>query len=342
MKQKIKILHLAPHIGAGVGTVVFNYLDKAKQNLKFEHKLLILGYADERAIKASKEMGFSLSEKMADDHDEILKEIEKSDIVLIHWWNHPLLSDFLIRNKLPPSRIVIWCHISGNLAPNNLTEKILKYPDVFVFTTPLSYNTKEVKNLPHKYKTKIKDIWSTGGIDHLKNIKIKKHKDFNIGYIGNVDYAKMHPDFLEMSNSVNIPDVHFTIVGGPNGKQMEQEVKNFGLSEKFTFTGFVTEKEKWGYLSTFDVFGYPLAPHHYGSCDQVLQEAMAAGVVPVVLANPMEQNIVKDKITGIVAKNKKEYARVLEQLKNNPELRKKLSPPLNTFSSKPSVSILII
>lgn len=308
-------------MGCGVGSVVFKYLQKAKENKNYSHRILLLGYADERVHEASREISFSFEDKMANRHDDILKEVAKSDVVLIHWWNHPLLSDFLVRRELPPARVLLWSHISGATAPNNFTEKILRYGDISVFTTPLSYRVKEVIDLPEDHKKYIRDIWSTGGVEHLRGIKPIKHSGFNIGYIGNVDYAKMHPDFLSMSNMVKIPDAHFIVVGGPNGEHIAREAYSRKIGHKFTFTGFVSEQEKWNKLSTFDVFGYPLSPHHYGTCDQVLQEAMAAGVVPVVLGNPMESYIVGDGMTGIVAKTKKEYAKAIEELYRNEKLR---------------------
>ena len=332
-----KILHITPHFGAGVGTVVLNYLTKVKDSLHFTHRAVCLDYANQNAAEVAKNTGFPLIDNMSKKKTEILSLIADSDVVLVHWWNHPLLYDFLVRECLPASRVILWSHIFGSPPPNNFTEKILKYPDLFVFTTPLSYNVKEVQDLPDERKKCLRDVWSTGGLERVKSIRLKKHSGFNIGYIGNVDYAKMHPNFLDICDRVDIPHVKFIIVGGPNGKQMEQEAARRGIGKKIHFTGFVPEKEKWEHLSTFDIFGYPLAKHHYGTCDQVLQECMAAGVVPVVLANPMENYMVKDGITGIVAKNKEEYVRALQNLYHHHELKKSLSKNAkeyarNTFS----------
>lgn len=322
---KIKILHITPHLGAGVGTVVLNYLAKAKNSPNFEHRVVCLDYANEKAIEVARSAGFPLSDNMSKKKSELLGLIADSDIVLIHWWNHPLLYDLLMREELPQSRVIFWAHQRGYPPPNNFTDKIFRYPDIFVFTTPLSYGTKEVRNLTGKQRKKIRAVWSTGGVERIKSIKLKKHSSFNIGYIGTVDYAKMHPDFLDICSRINIPNVKFIVVGGPNGKQMEQEAERRGIGEKFNFTGFISEKEKWDYLSVFDIFGYPLAQHHYGSCDQVLQESMAVGVAPIVLANPMESYMVENGVTGIVAKDKKEYIKAVENLYYNHKLRDSLS-----------------
>lgn len=336
-----KILHITPHFGGGVGKVLLNYLSKVKDNHSFVHKAICLDYANGNAAKVAKSTGFLLLDNMFKKKREILDLIADCDITLIHWWNHPLLYDFLVRERLPASRIIIWNHILGSSAPNNLTKKILKYPDIFVFTTPLSYHIKEVKNLTNKYKKNLRDIWSTGGINYVKSVKPKKHFGFNIGYIGTVDYIKIHPDFLNICNQVDIPNVNFIVCGRPKEKELKQEAKYLNIAGKFTFTGQVSDIKK--YLSLFDIFGYPLAPHHYGSCDQVLQESMAAGIVPVVLANQMESYMVKDGVTGIVAKDKDEYVKVLQDLYHNHKLRNSLSKnakeyAINTFSLEKMVN----
>lgn len=331
---KKQILHLTPHLGAGVGTVVLNYLSHVSKHPCYAHNIVCLDYANPEAIKTAKKFGFTLLGDMSKKKEDVLRLIGEADVVLIHWWNHPLLYDFLIREQMPPSRILIWGHISGANPPNNFTDKILKYPDRFIFTTPLSYNVPEVENLSRAYKKRLGDIWSTGGLDRVQTIKLKKHSGFNIGYIGNVDYAKLHPDFLEMSNNAGIPEATFIVVGGPNGKQIKEEAKSRGIQHKFKFTGFVSEAKKWQQLSTFDLFGYPLAPHHYGTCDQAIQESMAVGVVPVVLGNPMESYMVKDGVTGIVAQDKKAYAKALVRLYRDKQLRQALSRNAKTYAMR--------
>lgn len=327
-----KILHISTHLGRGVGSVVLNYFKKVSTNKNFSHKLICLGYLDDRALESLQESKIPYREKMSSDHAAVLEEMKDSDIVLIHWWNHPLLSDFLIREKLPPSRVVIWSHIVGSPAPNNFTDKILRYPDLFVFTTPISYGTEEVARLPDGYKERLSHIWSTGTADTIKEVHLKKHEGFIVGYIGTVDFAKMHPDFLEMSDKAKIPGVKFVVVGSPNEKQIEDEAKRRNIGNKFLFTGFIPEDKKWDYLSSFDVFGYPLVPNHYGTCDQALQEAMMLGVVPVVWSNPMESYMVKDGVTGIVVRSKEEYAAALENIYHDSGLREILSKNARAYA----------
>jgi len=318
-----RILHITPHLGGGVGSVLLNYLAKAKKESAFVHQVLSLEYANEKALLASKTLGFSLMDKMSGDHEGLLKAISEADIVLIHWWNHPLLYAFLVLKTLPPSRIIFWSHISGFHAPYVFNEPALNYPDLFVFTSPLSLEVAEVRQLREERQKALRVVWSTGGIEHAASVMPKPHAGFNIGYIGTVDYDKLHPHFLKMSSMVKIPDAQFVVCGGPSEKQIQEESMQYGIGERFVFTGQISDVRN--YLSEFDVFGYPLAPYHFGTCEQSLGESMAAGVPPVVLANRTETYIVDDGVTGIVAADEEAYARAIEGLYRNPDLRQRLS-----------------
>ena len=320
----LEILHITAHCGGGVGTVLQNYLKYKSGDNSQKHKIISLDSINTGAKTFFKNNAIEFIDNIHKKYSFLNQKIKSSDIVVFHWWNHPLIMDLLVNVGLPACRIAIWSHISGTPPPNTFTNKLLEYPDIFVFTTPLSYLSPEYKNLSEKNKNRIRLIWSTGGVERLKRLKLTKHNYFHIGYIGNLDFTKMHPDFVNICKKVSLKDTRFTVVGPINKKVLEQ-VKKLKLTRRIRFTGYISEKNKWNELSTFDVFGYPLASHHYGTCDQALQEAMAVGVVPVVLNNPMECFMVQNNGTGLVANSILDYVNCLNKLKKNITLRKRLS-----------------
>jgi hypothetical protein len=78
-------------------------------------------------------------------------------------------------------------------------------------------------------------------------------------------------------------------------------------------------------LAELDAFGYPLQRRHYGASEMALVEALVCGVVPVVLDNGCESEIVRDGRTGIVAAGEREYTRALEFLYRHPAVRQDMS-----------------
>ncbi len=324
------ILHITPHLGGGVGTVLLGYIEKASSSFINMQSLACLDFANEKAREIAEKYKIKLHDNLYYKQEILLRLIEKADIVLIHWWNHPLLFDFLVRADLPPCRLVLWSHISGLHLPSVFTDKILNYPDIFVFTTPLSNATSDVEELSVKRKSALRTIWSAGDLEKVQNIKPVSHNGFRVGYIGTVDYIKLHPDFLDICSKVNIPDVKFIVCGGDQEKEIQRETISRNVNEKFEFTGKVSDINE--YLSSFDVFGYPLSPYHYGTCDQSLAEAMAAGVVPVVFANPMEKSMVRNMETGLIVQTAQEYVDAIDLLYKNPDLKNRLSKNAREFA----------
>ena len=318
MKQ---IIHISPHLGGGVGTVLLNYLSKSKNNKKYNHSMYCLDTINTKAKNILLHNKIHFDESMYNKHSKLLEIIADSDIVIIHWWNHPLLYEFIVKNTLPLSRVAIWSHVSGIQVPNIFTHTLFNYADYFVFSTPMSYLIKEVTN----YKgnpDKLKDVWSTGGLDHISKIIKKEHEGFNVGYIGTVDYSKMHPNFINMCARIDIPNIKFIVCGSGHIDKLQKEVKEKGLEKKFIFTGFIENIS--AYLEIFDVFGYPLNPKHYGTCDQTLAEAMGCGIVPIVLNNNMEKYMVHNMYSGIVAKDEQEYVDAIEKIYINKKLKNRL------------------
>lgn len=328
--QHFKILHITPHLGGGVGSTILGYLSV---NKTFEHEVVAFGYTKGYVIDKIVELKVDYTDNIT--NEEVIEKIPDFDIVLIHQWNHPLLYNFLVKSELPPCRVVMLGHNSGFNPPNCYTKKILEYPDIFVFTTPLSYTVREVKSFGKEYN--MYDVWSTDGVEEYKDIKRIKKNGFIVGYLGTVDYAKIHPDFLEMCKEIldcNIPHLRFVVVGGTQESEFKAEAEKLGIADKIEFTGYVPKDELKYYLSSFDVFGYPLAPYHYGTCDLVLQIAMASGVVPVVFDNPMEKHMIKNNKTGVIVKNKKGYIQAIKDLYNNINLRKQLGDTAREFAVK--------
>jgi hypothetical protein len=165
--------------------------------------------------------------------------------------------------------------MSGLYPPYILFDKLIKYFDSFYYTSPIS------KNCGINCET----IWSTHDLTQFTKIKRKKKRKKRtvFGYIGTIDFSKMHPDFLTMTKNF---DVDFLIIGeGCDIERMKKEA-----DDRFTFTGLV--KDIKPYLREMDVFFYPLNEKNFGTCEQVLGEALAAGVPCYVLDNPAEQYIV--------------------------------------------------
>jgi hypothetical protein len=171
-------------------------------------------------------------------------------------------------------------------------------------------------------RERVRLVFSCAGIEHVRDVKPVPHPGFRVGYIGTVDACKMHPAFLQLSASARIPDVEFLVCGGDRHKELGEAAARLGLGDRFRFLGPVRDIRDP--LSTFDVFGYPLHRQHYGTGEQVLIEAMAAGVPPVVLGPGAESYVVHHGQDGLVVEDSRDYGRALELLWRDRDLRRRL------------------
>jgi glycosyltransferase involved in cell wall biosynthesis len=326
----MKVLHLTPHLGGGVGTVVRGYLSHVQADGPDTHSVVALDTLNPESRAFLSTIGCAWTDEAFDQPDLIDAQVAAADVVLVHWWNHPQLQMLLMGHSLPACRLLLWAHISGVPSPNNFTDFITSYPDRLVFTTPLSFHAPEIRALPAAQRDRITSIWSTAGVAPLKR-RLQERRQAGltghpreVGYTGNLDYTKLNSQFLHACSRLATDGAHFTVIG-PLTQAFRRDFEASGLRSVMEVTGFVDEDTKFSRMANFRVFGYPLARHHYGTCDQTIQEAQALGVPPVVLNNPMESYMVRHGHTGLVACTLGEYYQYVQLLLTDDALHDQLS-----------------
>jgi glycosyltransferase involved in cell wall biosynthesis len=288
----MKILHITVHMGGGVGTVIYDWMGKVNIKPcpigKPNHEVVCLDYVNEKSRLAV------FADNLDDDWLTLFNLMGIADIVLVNWWDHPML-ERLINTSWPPCRLVFWAHKNYDI-PKNIT----KYPDRFIVTSPIQGSQYDC-------------IKSTGNMERFLKLEKVAHEGFNVGYAGTIHPRKIHPMVFDACRQISerIP-AKFTFCGDVYDK--------YDLSKfNFNLPGKVDDVAP--YLATMDVFGYPLRPDHYGTSEIVLGEAMAAGLPVVCMDNPCERLIVEDGVTGFLCKTEQEYVENIEHLYHKPALR---------------------
>jgi glycosyltransferase involved in cell wall biosynthesis len=318
-------------MGGGVGTVLRSYFAFESKKLEERvHTVCSLEELDGQSKTHLASVGIRHADKMYQDLATVSQMIDNSDIVLIHWWNHPLLQDLLLNQQMPPSRILLWCHISGLQSPNVISKYILDFPDEFIFTTPLSRQVPCVMSYRESNKSEFDTIWSTCGyesiIEKCQPPKSKNHsasKKTRLGYVGNLDQTKVSEDFFQILRLLDPSTYEITIIG-PRTRFFDDMTTKYKM-QNLSYLGYVSEDEKFHHLNNFDIFFYPLARNHYGTCDQALQEAMTLGIPAVAFNNPMESYMIDHGVTGLIAKNTNEFAQHISLIGSNNNLYRELS-----------------
>jgi phosphatidylinositol alpha-mannosyltransferase len=151
--------------------------------------------------------------------------------------------------------------------------------------------------------------------------------DFKIVFLGRLVERKGCLELLQaLELMVKTTDnVHLTICGtGPQAPMLENWVKEHALGGYVTFTGYIAEAAKAGYLASADLAIFPsLGGESFGI---VLLEAMAAGAGVVIGGNNPGYASVLGSIprTLINPRDPVSFARQLKRLHEDPKLRKEL------------------
>lgn len=327
------VLHITAHLGGGVGKVLSGISSFAARNQsKYQHKIILLEAPEKlNFVSVCKENGVDI--QVANNFEDVAQAMHEADIVQLEWWHHPKFAQFLALFPEVPARVVVWSHISGCNYPF-LPPAFFRSVDKFIFTSDYSYeNPYWQDNEREDAQRQCMMINSSGGFEYIVN-KRETHSGFNIGYIGTQSFSKLNPDFAKYCKGVSdIPDSKFIMVGDKENQwALKAQVEQAGLSGQFEFVDYVNNVSSE--FSRFDVFGYILNPEHYGTTENVLLEAMAAGLPVVCLNQCAEKFLVKHNETGLLVNNVEEYTNAMRYLYDHLGERIRLGNNAREFACK--------
>ncbi|MDB4618708.1 glycosyltransferase [bacterium] len=323
--MKIQILHIIECLSlGGAGRSLLGLIRHSNSDTT-AHTLISLLSPDRQALKEACDLGIDIE---SPERANLLKQISKADVVQIHFWNCPELYRIL-ELQWPPARTLLWCHISGDHAPQCLTPELVQYTDALIASSPHTAQLSVFKNVPEDKITEV--IIDTPDFEKLDNSVPNKQSHFTVVYIGTIDFIKMHPDFIEMHAAAKIPELKVIVCGdGPALATLKNQAKQTEQPDRFEFVGFQTEPAH--FLAKADLFGYPLADKNYATSELALQEAMYMGVLPLLLAQNGPSLMLKDGETGVLAHSANDYTQKLENLATNPEDRTRLGQKAAAFA----------
>ncbi len=321
MELNMKLLHITTHMGGGAGNAISDIIIRDRKN---EHRLICLQGCEKRQfVDRCVKKGICVLEQP--EESIMSEEIEHTDILILHWWHHPVMCGFLARFPKIPCRLVLWSHISGCTYPM-LRKSFVDLFDRVFMTSPYSYDNPEWHNAECEEIRKKSDI--VYGLGNLEAFRFEipsgqTDEKFVVGYVGTLGNAKIHENFTEFCEEVinRIPQTRFLMVGDlADAGWLLKEIEQKRLGEYFEFTGYCVDVKSQ--LTKMDVFGYPLNKKHFGTTENALLEAMTAKLPVVALNQNTEKYIVSHLNTGMLVGDKQEYADAMDTLYRDPQLRK--------------------
>ncbi|PPJ47886.1 glycosyltransferase family 1 protein [Rhizobium sp. KAs_5_22] len=323
----MKILHITPHLGGGVGKA-HAAIQGATDPVVGRAYYLLEQPRDRRYADLVEQAGGRLHH--AGQGVSLAELIEDADIVQIEWWNHPRLYHLLATADLPPMRSLFWAHVSGLCAPY-IPTGLIAAAGRFVFTSPCSLQSPDIAALPGAVRARLGVVGSGFGFEDERTADAMPASGTSaaVAYLGTVDFVKMHPAFFDIIDAVDNADIRVSVWGGfdPEGEPARR-ARAMRHPERVQLQGQTADPR--AALQAAGIFFYPLREDHYGTAENALIEAMSLGLVPVVLANPAECAIVTDGVNGVVAADPADMAARLGRLLEDSDERARLSAAART------------
>lgn len=315
----LRVLHFIQSVNEGGGSRCVIAASKySSRTAQIQHRVISLSPASREGLALAQAAGLTVIE--VPDPQTLQQEVEQADIVQIDYWNFPKMHA-LLRSDLPAMRLLIWFHIAGDSPPQAIARSLIDFADMTLTSNPYSH-TLPVVQKALKQGHQLDMVYDPADFERLAGLTPIGHTTFNVGYIGTVDFVKMHPRYVAMSAAVAIPQVRFIVCGkgGMNDDTLQilkQQVRILGKDENFDFRGYVEDIRS--VIGLFDVYGYPLCEDTYASSEANLQEIMFAGLAPVVFPYGGVRSLVINGETGLVVTSEREYTQAIEYLYHYPQ-----------------------
>ena len=324
----MKILHITAHMGAGAGKAIAGIVISDHEH---EHKIIVVQEPKKRNhIESCLREGIEVLVSPA--VEELIRNVEWSDVIVINWWHHPSIFEILLRISDMKTRIVIWNHVNGLNYPRLKGDFLYEF-DGCMFTSGASYkNSLWTKGQAKAIKEKSTLVYGMGDFrpeEYISKEDYSLDKEVRIGYVGSLDYAKLHPSFISWIKKALEADetIRFLIAGDPT-EDIVNDVKEMG-TEKIELLGFQSNVNE--VLLSCDIFIYPLNPMNFATTENAILEAMAVGLPIITTDGIVEQNIIDNGVNGVLVHNAEEFVGSIKKLIEDMGLRKQLGKSARSY-----------
>jgi glycosyltransferase involved in cell wall biosynthesis len=189
-------------------------------------------------------------------------------------------------------------------------------------TSILAQNHETMRWLPSSVQSRC-TVTPNGGYDGRDLVATTGSRDHRVRVItpGRLIHLKGVSLAVRALAAARAPDLQLTVVGdGPERERLKRLARE--LEVDVTFTGWLSQPELFAFFAQSDVL---LFPSLHDECGFVVLEAMAHGLVPVVLANGGPPLLAGNAGLAVVASGRtatvEMLARHLRSLVDDPELR---------------------
>lgn len=272
----MRVLHLAPHYGGGVGTSLIGIIEAIPGN----HTILELEPTVDNELVLFK---LGRRAKIVKIEDFFSNSIRQStDLFIFHYWNSPVWKKLEHYPKL---------QIAGHL--------------VLLHHRNFSFSGHEVESLALHFSRIVQSGFDSkflpsdwGVIPTCRTlVKPKIVKEISsrsrAAYLGTLSFKKVSHDFFALCERLDKIGIKIDIWGKDTDAQFTSEINSYKKTN-LVYQGYT--KNSLSVLAEYKLLLYPLKKDHFGTTENALLEAMSVGTVPMVHDNNIERLILGEEL----------------------------------------------
>jgi len=298
----MNLLYIVPKLnyGGGVGNVIseLNALHAINKRVSATVVSLEKTYSPDfyRRIKA---VGGSL--RVAPGPDALRALIDRADLVVVVYWNHPLLTAFLTWYytsfiKVP---IIISVQVNGQTPPQIMPEWVVALADGIIKL---------------RYTTFLRDAQKPF-VDLLPFMSLPLHPPappvhampFTVFYAGSLNRFKRYSRLIELNDRIANPNVRVEYWGAGEDQVFIQQLEK---SLKGAYCGF--SSNIFQDFQQKHLLVNPQSELSYGSFEKIMFECAWMGIPSLVLQNSFISQVIQDGVNGIVVPDEEGYLECIE------------------------------
>jgi hypothetical protein len=299
----MRIIHILPKINYGGGGIgdIFSEVS-ALQQFQIETDITIVSlepaFSKERMLQA-RSLGIRLM--VNPQKDTLNKLLQNTDLVVVSYWNHPLLTEFMVwwasQNFQIP--LVVSVKVNGLTLPQVLPDWVVQCANGIIYSHPDTLTRHMEESLPSIH------FFSPHFI-HLPKVNKKPERnnasEFVAFYAGSLNRFKRLPNLFDLHDKINLPQGRIEYWGAGEDPST---INRLGKLKFSVHKGF--SKNIYTDFSENHLLLNPQSHLSYGSNDKIRVECAWMGIPSLVLKESHIAVHVKNGVNGLIASDEYEY-----------------------------------
>ena len=168
-----------------------------------------------------------------------------------------------------------------------------------------------------------KEKYKASQLNEIRSKYGFKRNDFVLLYLGRIGKEKNIEFIINVMKLISNKKIKLLLVGdGPDMKDLQKMVKEYGLEDRIVFAGKVPYDETPLYYNMANAF---ITASHFETQGLTVIEAMSASLPALCIDDESFNSTVVDGLNGYIFKDEKDCALKVEKIYNDKKLQKELA-----------------